>query len=73
VIRKRFIQITSTQRSDGSPALFALDEVGSVWQLSPDERSWLRVTQEREEDNAPALAAASEPTPRQGTGPRLSR
>jgi hypothetical protein len=64
VIRKRFIQITSAQRPDGSPALFALDEVGSVWQLSPDERSWLRITQEREEDNAPALGAPSEPTRR---------
>jgi hypothetical protein len=36
----KFIQITATQRADGSPVLYALDEAGRVWWLSSDEQEW---------------------------------
>ena len=43
----RFIQIAATQRTDGSPVLYALDETGRVWWLSPDEKEWRPVSDAR--------------------------
>jgi hypothetical protein len=51
----KFIQITATQRADGSPILYALDEGGRVWWLSPDEKEWRPVSEAR------AATAEAEP------------
>jgi hypothetical protein len=43
----KFVQIAATQRADGSPVLYALDEAGRVWWLSPDEQEWRPVSDAR--------------------------
>jgi hypothetical protein len=43
----RFVQIAATQKADGSPVLYALDEAGRVWWLSPDEKEWRPVSDRR--------------------------
>jgi hypothetical protein len=43
----RFIQIAATRKADGSPVLYALDEAGRVWWLTPDEREWRPVSHTR--------------------------
>jgi hypothetical protein len=43
----RFVQIAATQKADGSPVLYALDDAGRVWWLSPDEQEWRPVSQSR--------------------------
>jgi hypothetical protein len=57
----KFIQIAATQRADSSPVLYALDENGGVWWLSPDEREWrpvsdARTTNEEEQRRRPPKA-----------------
>ena len=52
----KFVQIAATQRADGSPVLYALDEAGRVWWLSPDEQEWRPVSDAR-------TATAEEPSP----------
>jgi hypothetical protein len=52
----KFIQIAATQRADGSPVLYALDESGRVWWLSSDEQEWRLVSDSR-------TATAVEPAP----------
>jgi hypothetical protein len=52
----KFVQIASTQRGDGSPVLYALDEAGNVWWLSPDEKEWRPVSDAR-------TTAVEEPPP----------
>jgi hypothetical protein len=52
----KFIQIAATQRADGSPVLYALDETGRVWWLSSDEKEWRPVSDAR-------TATAVEPSP----------
>jgi hypothetical protein len=52
----KFVQIAATQRADGSPVLYALDEAGRVWWLSPDEKEWRPVSDVR-------TAAVEEPAP----------
>jgi hypothetical protein len=43
----RFVQIAASQKADGSPVLYALDEAGRVWWLSPDEKEWRPVADTR--------------------------
>jgi hypothetical protein len=43
----KFIQIAATQKADGSPVLYALDEAGRVWWLTPDEKEWRPVSERR--------------------------
>lgn len=43
----KFVQIAATQKADGSPVLYALDETGRVWWLSPDETEWRPVSDTR--------------------------
>ncbi len=43
----RFVQIAATQKADGSPVLYALDETGRVWWLSSDETEWRSVSDRR--------------------------
>ena len=43
----KFIQIAASQKADGSPVLYALDEAGSVWWLSSDEKEWRPVSDAR--------------------------
>jgi hypothetical protein len=43
----RFVQIAAAQKADGSPVLYALDETGRVWWLSPDETEWRPVSDRR--------------------------
>jgi hypothetical protein len=43
----RFVQIAATQKADGSPVLYALDDAGRVWWLSPDEQEWRPVSHTR--------------------------
>ncbi len=43
----KFVQIAATQKADGSPVLYALDEAGRVWWLSPDEKEWRPVSDKR--------------------------
>ena len=43
----RFVQISATQKADGSPVLYALDEAGRVFWLSPDEKEWRPVSDRR--------------------------
>jgi hypothetical protein len=52
----KFVQITATQRGDGSPVLYALDEAGRVWWLSSDEKEWRPVSDAR-------TTTAVEPSP----------
>lgn len=52
----KFVQITATQRGDGSPVLYALDETGRVWWLSPNEQEWRLVSDAR-------TANVEEPSP----------
>jgi len=40
----KFIQIAATRKADGTPILYALDESGDVWWLSPDEKEWRPVS-----------------------------
>jgi hypothetical protein len=51
----KFIQIAATRRADGTPILYALDESGGVWWLSPDEKEWRPVSDTR-------TATVQEPT-----------
>jgi hypothetical protein len=41
------VQIAATQKADGSPLLYALDDAGRVWWLSPDEQEWRPVSHSR--------------------------
>jgi hypothetical protein len=43
----KFLQIAASQKADGSPVLYALDEAGRVWWLSPDETEWRPVSDKR--------------------------
>jgi hypothetical protein len=43
----KFVQIAATQKADGSPVLYVLDEAGRVWWLSPDEKEWRPVSDTR--------------------------
>jgi hypothetical protein len=43
----KFIQIAASRKADGSPVLYALDESGGVWWLSPDEKEWRPVSDRR--------------------------
>jgi hypothetical protein len=40
----KFVQIAASRKADGSPVLYALDEAGGVWWLSPDEKDWRPVS-----------------------------
>jgi hypothetical protein len=44
---ERFVQIAASQKADGSPVLYALDESGHVWWLSADEKEWRPVSDRR--------------------------
>ena len=52
----KLVQIAATQRADGSPVLYALDENGRVWWLSSDEQEWRPVSDAR-------TTTAEEPSP----------
>lgn len=43
----RFVGIAASQKTDGSPVLYALDEAGRVWWLSADEKEWRPVSDTR--------------------------
>jgi hypothetical protein len=43
----KFVQIAASRKADGTPVLYALDEAGRVWWLSPDEKDWRPVSEAR--------------------------
>ena len=43
----KFIQIAAMRRADGNPVLYALNDSGGVWWLSPDESEWRPVSDRR--------------------------
>jgi hypothetical protein len=60
----KFIQIAASQKADGSPVLYALDEAGRVWWLSSDEKEW------RSDSDTRTRPSRSSPAMRLGRGPR---